>query len=110
MQILGKRYGKKNVIREENFVDIKLKKPDGVTYIEIKSDAQAHRAVREALGQLLEYAYFRRPPSEFPNRLAIIAPGPTSPEFEEYLERLSKLCQLNLTYRTFTLDSADLDL
>lgn len=110
MEILQKRYGTPNVIREEGYVDIKLTKPDGVTYIEIKTAAQPHQAFREALGQLLGYAYYGCQPAAFPKRLAIVAPGIADSAFQEYLKRLRDLHELDIAYRTLHVNSEDLDL
>lgn len=54
--LLIKEYGKKNVILEENFVDIKLIQPDYISFYEVKSSSYASECIKEALGQILLYS------------------------------------------------------
>lgn len=51
------KFGKENVILEENFVDVKLVQPEYVVFYEVKSSAYASQCVRDALGQLLHYSH-----------------------------------------------------
>jgi hypothetical protein len=55
-KILIKKYGKNNVILEENFVDIKLIQPDHISFYEVKSSPYAAECIKEALGQILLYS------------------------------------------------------
>jgi len=55
--ILIKKYGKQNVILEENFVDIKLLQNDFITFYEVKSSSYASECIKEALGQILLYSF-----------------------------------------------------
>jgi hypothetical protein len=50
-------YGKSNVMREEGFVDITARDGKRCILIEIKTHPNPRAAIREALGQILEYAY-----------------------------------------------------
>lgn len=54
--ILIEKYGEKNVILEENFVDIKLLQPDFISFYEVKSSSYASECIKEALGQILLYS------------------------------------------------------
>lgn len=87
-----------------------LTKPDGVTYIEVKTAAQPQQVFRGPSGALLGYAHYRCPASEFPKRLAIFAEGVVGAAFAEYLGRLYDLYKLEITYRTFHANSEELDL
>ena len=51
------KFGKQNVLIEENFVDIKVVQPDKIYFYEVKSSAYASDCIREALGQILSYAH-----------------------------------------------------
>ncbi|WP_426473863.1 hypothetical protein [Chryseobacterium balustinum] len=50
------KFGRDNVLLEENFVDIKLIQPEYIIFYEIKSASYASVCVRDALGQLLLYS------------------------------------------------------
>jgi hypothetical protein len=54
---LIEKYGKENVLMEENNVDIKVLQPKKIYFYEVKSSAYASDCIREALGQILSYAY-----------------------------------------------------
>jgi hypothetical protein len=55
-EVLARRYGKGAVIKEEDFADLKVRHDGKLTIVEVKTDPSPMRAVREAVGQLLEYA------------------------------------------------------
>ncbi len=50
--LLEKEYGVKNVILEENYVDIKLIRPNYLGFYEVKSSSFASECIKEALGQI----------------------------------------------------------
>ncbi len=62
MELLQKRFGKKNVSREGGFgparFDLVVRNGQQTILIEMKAYADARRAIREALGQILEYVFF----------------------------------------------------
>jgi hypothetical protein len=62
MELLQKRFGKKNVRREGGFgpaqFDLVVRNGQRTILIEMKAYADARRAIREALGQILEYVFF----------------------------------------------------
>lgn len=55
---LVNKYGKENVILEENYVDVKLIQPDYLGFYEVKSSSYASECIREALGQILFYSFY----------------------------------------------------
>lgn len=55
-KLLEEKYGKSNVILEENFVDIKLVQPNYINFYEVKSSSYASECIKEALGQILLYS------------------------------------------------------
>jgi hypothetical protein len=75
---------------EEGFVDIKLRHSDSetVTLIEVKSDARPRYAIREALGQLLEYAFACEKNGESTAEMIVAGPGEVGPRDMEYIEHL----------------------
>jgi hypothetical protein len=54
---LIEKYGKENVLMEENNVDLKVLQPEKIYFYEVKSSAYASDCIREALGQILSYAH-----------------------------------------------------
>ena len=95
------RYGAKNVVMEQNDVDVTVTTGKRRVLIEIKSTAIARAAVREALGQLLEYAYYR--PSTADCELIVVSPGASTPEVANYVQRLRSNLRLPISYRCYRL-------
>ena len=109
-KFLAAKYGKRNVIKEQDRVDIQVTKPDGVTLVEIKTAPDARMAIRQAIGQLLEYGYYDRAPSEFPAHLSIVSPAPRTSQTDQYLNLLRQRFGLAVSYHQFDLSSTTLDL
>jgi hypothetical protein len=55
---LIEKFGKANVLIEENYVDIKLLQPNRITFYEVKSSPYPSDCIREAIGQLLSYTFY----------------------------------------------------
>lgn len=68
--------------------------------LEIKSGANARRAIREALGQILEYRYFALPDAK-KTKLVIIAPC-SDPQADAYLARLRETFKLPIYFCCFS--------
>jgi hypothetical protein len=100
-KILVSRYGKQSVVMEEGFVDIKLRTGEAVTLLEVKSDSRPRFAIREALGQLLEYAFVAEADGETVKELIVAGPGELRPRDRDYLEHLRKRWELPLRYVCF---------
>jgi hypothetical protein len=101
MGLLQKHFGAKNVVREDGWVDLTVRNKKQTILIELKTDPVAKRAIREALGQILEYAYFGSEAAQSSLALFIVAPGPLDREAEEYLSLLNHRFGLPLTYCQF---------
>jgi hypothetical protein len=101
-KLLQKRFGEKNVELEADFVDITILNGSKKILVEIKSDGDARVAIRNALGQVLEYAYFD---SNFKEQLqlVIIAPGVETPSIADYIKRLQVDFRIPITYASFSL-------
>lgn len=108
--LLRDHFGADQVKRQANFVDLSVQQGKRRSIIEIKSPPVARRAIREALGQLLDYAFFEAP--EAACELVVVGRGPLLPRDKRYLATLTKRFRLPITYRryrlggTFTLSSA----
>ena len=66
-------------------------------FYEIKTDASARLAIRHAIGQLLEYAYW--PAAARPKRVVVVAERPLDPEAADYLRTLEAETGLAIGYR-----------
>lgn len=102
-KLLEIRFGRQNVILEEDYVDITVTTATTRTLIELKSDPDARLAIRKAMGQILEYAYFRPTNGNRMPRLVIVAPGQMTPDVANYLAALRKKFGLVLTYCSYSL-------
>jgi hypothetical protein len=99
--MLRAKYGHDAVRLEVDGVDIVLTRADSDLFIEVKSESDARLAIREAVGQLLEYALFARPDSAKVPELVVAAPGQPDAAVELYVRRLSTQFHLPIRYVTF---------
>jgi hypothetical protein len=83
------------------FVDVVVRRDQGTFWIyEVKVAGSASDAIRQALGQLLEYAY--RDGAWNPERLYVVAEGAIDAECQKYLGRLRSQFNLPIEYRRVT--------
>ena len=96
---LRNQLGAENVLREEQYVDLTVRQPDGSIFYEIKSDETAKKCIRSALGQLLEYAHY--PEDNRANRLVVVGdPVPTDEDIS-YITFLRNNYFLEIYYAQF---------
>lgn len=107
--ILRAKYGKQAVSLEENFVDIKVTTGDRTIFVEIKSNPSPRFALREALGQLLDYEFLgsciRQAPSEF----VVAGTGELSKQEKAYVAHLQARWSLPLRYICFRSGMKEVD-
>lgn len=108
--ILRDRYGHTAVLLEEDYVDIKLQRPKSITLIEVKSDSQPRRAIRDALGQLLDYAFVCSQRGENVSELVVVAPAEAGPQDSAYLRHLQQVRRLPIRYICFRQGTTDVEL
>jgi len=77
--------------------DIIVSLPDGYELFEIKTALAPRDCIREALGQLLEYAYW--PGSPDFNALWIVGPSPIDSQAQEHLDGLREHFGIPVGYR-----------
>jgi hypothetical protein len=99
--LLRARFGPNRVTRQADFVDLSVQDGKHRTIIEIKSATVARRAIREALGQLLDYAFFEAPKAVL--KLVVVGRGPLLQKDRTYLATLTKRFRLPITYRRYRL-------
>ena len=99
MTELQSEFGREHVCREQDFVDVRVETPDSLIFYEIKTDLDPSAVIRQALGQILEYAYYPGRPGRPPDRLVIVGRSQLRPQDAEYLEKLKQDFRLPLDYR-----------
>lgn len=93
---LEKKYGKENVVLEENYVDVKVKLENEIHFYEVKSSAFASDCIREGLGQIISYM---QKDDDDRTKLLFIA-GQYSPNQDEsdYLNFVKKKLKIDFDY------------
>ena len=109
-QLLVKKFGKRAVEMESGFADIRLRRSGAVVLIEVKSDSRPRVAIREALGQLLQYAYVAQQRGEKVTDLIVAGPGELSALDRGFLEHLRKHRRLPIRYLCVRRGLASIDL
>jgi hypothetical protein len=107
-EVLRSQFGKAAVTREKDFADIRVTGKRELL-IEVKADTVARRAIRDALGQLLFYAYRDGKPRVAPE-LVVIGRGALQPEDERFLATLRRQFGLDVTYRRYLRGSRKLSI
>jgi hypothetical protein len=108
-RVLMEEHGRDAVGTEQpsglgGFVDAILKLDEHQYWIyEVKVTKTASDAIRQALGQLLEYAY--RVGAWEPQRMFIVAEPPLDTDTREFLSRLRSEFRLPIEYRQLTLSN-----
>jgi len=104
---LVSQYGKDNVGAENNTgqgtsIDIVVKTGKSHWFYEIKTAPSVKACIRQALPQLLEYAYWHGN-DDRADRLIIVSPLPVTKEAEIYLNFLRKKFHLEIYYEQHTI-------
>lgn len=96
----------KTVELENNYVDITAIRNNGkIDFYELKTTS-AKACIREAIGQILEYAHY--PASKNADRMIIVGPNEPDNYDKEYLAFLRKTYNLPLWFRTFSYEKKQL--
>jgi len=105
---LAEKFGKNNVSIENpwngNHIDIVLKAGDGFHFYEIKVASSAKACIREALGQLLEYAFW--PGLRRAKKVVIVGEHPIDEEVRNYINFLQSEFMLPIEYKQIKLQEA----
>ena len=87
-------------------VDLAVRIGDGMIFYEIKTRLSARGCIREALGQLLEYAYW--PGTQPAKELIIVGEAKLDTRARTYLEALRREFSLPIEYKNFNLTKGTL--
>lgn len=95
---LEKYYAPKGgiVMCEDDRVDITLTISGKKTFIEIKPSFSARQAIRESIGQLLEYSHY--PDNKKADKLAIVSDAPLGNNDRLYISHLNQMYGFNLEF------------
>ncbi|MDI1247850.1 MAG: hypothetical protein PSV13_03110 [Lacunisphaera sp.] len=102
MAELQQEYGKECVCREEDFVDVRVETEKELIYFEIKTDLDPRAVIRQALGQILEYAYHPARAGRRPDSLVIVGRLILGEQDKAYLASLRERFSLPISYRVVT--------
>lgn len=89
----------REVILEENNIDVKAISFSGEVHLFEVKTSSPKMCVREALGQILEYAHFKS--SAHAQKLIIVGPQAPTTDVEEYMDLLRKLYHIPVWYRRY---------
>jgi len=95
---LRKCYPDAEIVCERDFVDVMVRTDDEILLFEVKSDLHPLSVVRQALGQVLEYAYHPRRTHDLPVQLVIAGRRPLEGDDLAYFEQLKQRFALPLSY------------
>lgn len=96
VKLLSDKYGKDNVILEENYVDIKLIQPDYIGFYEVKSSSYASECIKEALGQILLYSL--NDADKRPKKHIVVGQYQTTDNDKKYIDFLKQNLKLEFDY------------
>lgn len=92
-----------NLVNNSNYIDLVAKTKNGsFIFFEIKTAYEARLCIRQALGQLMEYAFFSG--SDYADKLIIIGPGEKTPEIDNYLNKLNEKISVAIDYKMIAAD------
>lgn len=103
MTSLCKLYPHARVVCEENNVDVSVHTREETILFEIKSDLSPLTVVRQALGQILEYAYHPRRTYMLPLRLVIVGRKQLTGQDLHYFTLLKDKLSLPIEYQVITI-------
>lgn len=95
-------YGESCVACEKNYVDLTLNYNDTITLYEVKSDAYAATCIRQALGQIIQYAHRLDPNKKV--KLYIVGQYPLKENEKPYLDYIKTNFMVDLDYMNIDLD------
>ena len=99
--------GYTSVVTDEDFVDIKATDSVGKKlFFELKTATTVKNAIRQALGQLLEYNHY--PNDNKADKLVIVTVLEPTKEDIQYLQGLRAVYQIPVYYQQFDLDKKEL--
>lgn len=103
MKELKSEYPQARITREQDFIDVRVETTKELNLFEIKSDLSPRTVIREALGQILEYAFHPRNSHTLPVRLVIVGRNELTEDDSVYLSTLRRKFGLPVEYRVVSI-------
>ena len=105
---LKERYPCGSVLYEKDHVDLQVvDDTNGLIFYEIKTDSNAKRCIRNALGQLLEYSSY--PPEKRAEKLVVVGDAWATEDDRSYLRHLRETYSLPIYYARFNWHEEDIE-
>jgi hypothetical protein len=108
---LVERYGQENVATEQPSngvrIDVVLRNGREYLYYEIKNASSARACIREALAQLIEYAYW--PGAQEASQLIIVGEPEFDSEAKVYIEQLRSRFGLPINYQQIDVERVSVE-
>lgn len=95
------KYGESCVACEKNYVDLTLTYDDTITLYEVKSDAYAATCIRQALGQIIQYAH--RLDTTKKLKLYVVGQYSLKANEKPYLDYIQKNLKIDIDYMSIDL-------
>ena len=102
-EILERRFGRRAVQAQKDYVDLRVINGSKSILIELKSSSDARTAIRQAIGQLLDYAFFKDGASR--SELIVVGQGHLSSKAARFLAVLRRRFRIPLQYRRYLVGS-----
>lgn len=88
-----------NPVNVINYIDLAAKTKKGdIIFFEIKTATEARLCIRQALGQLMEYAFFPYENIKNAQKLIVVGIGKKTPEVTDYIKKLNVHFQIPIDY------------
>ena len=109
--VLGKKYtidtttlSDEHEVNKINYIDLVAQTTNGkIVFFEIKTSSEARLCIRQALGQLMESAFF--PDVNYADLLIVVGAGEKTKHIESYIEKLNENFNINIDYLQIPLQS-----
>lgn len=103
---------RESVIKERElgnkYIDMVYELDDEIRYYEIKTHPKLVFCVREGIGQLMEYAFWRRGDREKKLKLILVSPHKPNKPLKDYIDKLQSKFGLPIHYQQFDLEAENL--
>lgn len=101
---LYNEYPNGQVKPEENYIDVLVETSEERILFEVKSDLNPRRVIRDALTQLLEYAFYTPNPKQLKTKLVIVGRCKLETNDERYIRYLVHQYNIPISYRQEKID------
>jgi hypothetical protein len=90
------KYGEHAVLREENWVDVKLILPNEIVFYEVKAASYPYICITEALGQVLGYVFKEKDPRN--KKIVVVGPYPPNDSDSRFIDFIKSTLNIDFSY------------